>query len=131
MKGDWADMLGRPEDYDQPRDGGVSDARLDQLFGMWAAWMQTGANIARGYPTKTPGVRSSGAQDIDDMYRTDVELRNARMMDAIIDSLPTMERTSISHVYLASVWRLREPMEVVYPRARSMVRAILKRRRVE
>lgn len=130
MRRDWPSMIGRPPDYNDPVDGGVSDARMDYLLGMWADWMKTGYMV-QGYPTRSPGVRSSGAQDFDDMYRTDVELKNAKMMDAVLQSLKPMERDSVAHVWLASVYRLREPIEVVYPRARTSIRAILKRRRVE
>jgi hypothetical protein len=110
-------------------DGGPKDKRLDDLLSNWSAWMRVGT-VGRGYPTKIPGLRSVGGTDFDTMV-SDVDLKLARAIDALIDSLQPNHRVAIHHVHLASVWRLRLPIEDLYPAARVALRVLMARRRVE
>lgn len=117
--------------YDSPTDGGEDDERLTFLLDNWAQWMR-GGRIARGLPTKSPGLRSPAGQDFTDMVE-EVDVRLARAMDAIVDSLPQNERLAILRVkgLTTDVWRLREPWHVLHARARVMIRELMRKRRVE
>lgn len=121
----------RLDSYDSPTDGGERDERLDWLLDNWADWMRSG-RFARGLPTKSPGLRSVNGADFEQMVG-DVDLKLARAIDAIIDSLPNNERLAILRVHglTADVWRLREPWDVLLPRARIQIRALMAKRRVE
>lgn len=116
---------------DEPiTDGGPLDARLDELLGQWATWMHTGT-YGTGYPGRSPGLLS-GKSSIDDQVR-DMQLRLARAMDAMIDSLAPNERLALLRFYglTADVWRLREPWDVLEAKARRSLRAMMKARRIE
>lgn len=117
--------------YDSPTDGGPDDARLDWHLDNWARWMRSGT-LGRGLPTKSPGLRSVGGRDFEDMV-TDVDVRLARSLDAIVDSLPPAERIAILRVkrLTADVWTMREPWDVLHARARITIRTLMRKRRVE
>lgn len=115
--------------YDSPTDGGPEDKRLDWLLDNWGAWMRAG-RYGRGLPTKVPGLRAPGGSDFEGMV-ADVDVRLARAIDAIIDSLPIAERTVIHHVKLASVWRLRVDVYETHTSARRMIRELMRQRRIE
>jgi hypothetical protein len=115
--------------YDSPTDGGPEDKRLDALLDNWRDWMRVG-RYGRGLPTKIPGLRAPGGQDFEGMV-AEVDVRLARAIDAIIDSLPMAERTVIHHVKLASVWRLRVDVYATHQSARRMIRELMRQRRIE
>lgn len=115
--------------YDSPTDGGPEDERLDWLLDNWAAWMR-GGRYARGLPTKSPGLRTQSGNDFEGMV-ADVDVRLARAIDAIIDSLPMPERTAVHHAKLASVWRLRGDIYAIHQSARRMIRELMRKRRIE
>jgi hypothetical protein len=117
--------------YDSLTDGGSDDKRLDWLLDNWAAWMR-GKSGPRGLPTKSVGLRSVAGSDFTEMVDA-VDVRLARAIDAIIDSLPANERLAILRVkgLTADVWRLREPWDVLLVRARIQVRELMRKRRVE
>lgn len=117
--------------YGSVTDGGPEDERLDALLDNWARWMK-GRSGPRGIPTKSPGLRSLAGQDFESMVG-DVDLRLARAIDAIIDSLPNNERIAVlrSHALTLDVWHLREPWDVLLTRARLLIRELMRKRRVE
>lgn len=115
--------------YDSPTDGGDDDVRLSWLLDNWAAWMRDG-RYGRGLPTKIPGLRATGAADFEAML-TDIDVKLARAIDAIIDSLPIDQRTVIHHVKLASVWRLRVDVYATHAAARVAIRELMQRRGIE
>lgn len=84
----------------------------------------------RGLPTKVPGLRSITGSDFEGMV-AEVDVKLARAIDAIIDSLPLPERTVIHHVKLASVWRLRVDVYATHANARRLIRELMRQRRVE
>lgn len=130
MDGHMTMILAMPSDaYDSPTDGGPEDKRLDWLLDNWSRWMR-GGTLARGLPSKSPGLRSPAGADFEDMV-SEVDVRLARAMDAIIDSLPMPERTVIHHLKLASVWRLRIDIYATRDSARVMIRELMRKRRVE
>jgi hypothetical protein len=115
----------------ETEDGGPLDYRLDELLGLWANYMHTGS-VGTGYPPRSPGLASGKSDSIDDQVRR-MDLRLARTMDALIDSLPHNERLAIERRMglTADVWRLRESWEDLEARARRSLRAMMKTRRVE
>lgn len=115
--------------YGSPTDGGDDDERLAWHLDNWAAWMRSG-RYGRGMPTKIPGLRQTGGADFEGMV-ADVDVRLARVIDAIIDSLPLAERTVIHHVKLGSVWRLALDVYATHHSARRMIRELMRQRRVE
>ena len=127
---DWADELPYEPELDDPVDGGVSERRMNWLLGNWGDWMRQGGTPERGYPTRSIGMHSTGANAFDELVR-DVDIKLARVLDAVIDSLSHDQRSAVCNRHLASVWRLRRPQEDVYAEARIEVRMILKRRRVD
>lgn len=117
------------EAREAPVDGGVSEARLDALLGLWADWMSD-PRYGRGYPSRSPGLRSGKGRDFDD-WADAAEIDMARAIDAILDDLDANQRIAVHHRWLASVWRLRLDMGVLYDEARTAIRAALKRRGLE
>jgi len=117
--------------FDSPTDGSKADVSLDFLLNLWAIWMHTGT-YGRGYPRKSPGMRTSRGQDLSEMLQAGND-RLIQAVDAAIDGLPLNERLAILRGYelTADVWRLREPWDVLEARARVMLRAALQERGVE
>jgi hypothetical protein len=53
-------------------------------------------------------------------------------VDTAVDDLPLAERTSVYSVVIGpAVWRLREPIHVVYERARGLLKIRLRARGIE
>ena len=96
----------------------IDDKRFRVLMETWRDWSRTGRWV-EGYPDHSPmfGTARTG-MDWDDLAES-VDGWVAEIIDAEVRGLPLPERTSMHHVWLASVWRLREPMDVVYPRAKA------------
>lgn len=118
--------------YDSSTDGGPDDKRLDVLLDNWKAWMR-GGSLSRGLPTKSVGLRSPSGPDFEGMV-SEVDVRLARALDAIIDSLPPNEYLAVIRakgLQRADVWRLREPWDELYARARVSIRTLTRKRRVE
>jgi hypothetical protein len=122
-------MLAMRDAYDSATDGGEDDKRLDWMLENWAHWMRQRVT-PRGFPTKSVGLRSVGGADFESMVDA-VDVRLARAIDAIIDSLPLNERTAVHHVWLASVWRLRVDIYETHTRARVAIRDLMRKRRIE
>ena len=91
----------------------VSDKRLAEYLDIWAEWMRS-SDTRQQYPVSV--CSSPSSKEFDSMV-SDMEIRQAKAVNAAIDDLPSNERVAVHHVKLASVWRLREPIEIVYDRA--------------
>ena len=117
--------------YDSPTDGSVLDVRLTELLNMWAIWMHTGT-YGRGYPKRSPGLRTGAGPDVSDMLNQG-NRRLIEAVDAAVDSLPHNEALAIRRAYglMADVWHLREPWDVLEARARVLIRERRRERRVE
>jgi hypothetical protein len=93
----------------------MSDGRLDRGADFhlrnWAQWMK-GYEVGIGYGNKSAVVQSPTSSSFDEMvYRMDRQ--NAKIANAIIDSMTPVQQGSIHNVYLASVWRFRgDPIDV-------------------
>lgn len=117
--------------YDSPMDGSVLDVRLTELLNAWAVWMHTGT-YGRGYPRRSPWLRSGGGSDLTEMLGQG-NRRLIAAVDAAVASLPHNEHIAILRAYslTADVWRLREPWPDLEERARIMIREHLRQRRIE
>jgi hypothetical protein len=81
----------------------------------WAAYMQRGTG-ARGYPSRLPVYLTSGLSSWEDLS-DQCDAYAARAVSAALDGLERVERDSVDHVYLLTVWRYPGPVEPVYERA--------------
>jgi hypothetical protein len=79
-----------------------ADRELDNALGAWSEWMRRGS-IARGFPTRTPGIRYRNASDFDELV-VEVDVRLARAVDAVVDDMPARLRSALSVRYLRCVW---------------------------
>lgn len=101
--------------------------RLDWHLDNWAEWMRSGGTTHLRCGTMRGG---SGAADFDDMVQAE-DRRVAQTVDACIESLAPAQQCAIARVHLGQVWRgNREPLELVYARARVSLSGLLRRRAV-
>lgn len=109
----------------------MDDKRLTFLLMTWKEYMQD-PELALGYPSRAAGIRYNPGGDFDGMIES-LDRTMALAVDASIDDLPLNERTSVYATVLdgGRVWRLREPLEVIYERARMMLKSRLKARGIE
>lgn len=110
----------------------MTDDRLSYLLDLWAEYMRGelgGTGMPDGYDSRAH-VGSSTASKAWDAMVNDVERWQAEVIDACIDDLPLNECAAVHCVKLASVWRLREPIQIVYDRAREALKVSLNRRGV-
>lgn len=111
----------------------MTDDRLSYLLDVWAEYMRGelgGSGLPDGYDSRAH-VGSSTASKAWDAMVNDIERWQAETIDACVDDLPMNERVAVHHVKLNSVWRLREPIQDVYLRARETLKVSLARRNVE
>lgn len=99
----------------------MTDDRLSDLLDLWAQWMHE-ADLPEGLPKRSPVAlgRYAVGTDFDEMCES-MDIQQAEAVDAAIGDLPLNERVAVHAVKLSSVWRLREPIDVVYERARGML----------
>jgi hypothetical protein len=84
--------------------GGMSEARLEFHFDNWRRWMKKD-DVTTGYPGKAAGCVGGGySQTFDDMVDAE-DIRCARILDALVNSLEPIERAAIYHRYLYAVFR--------------------------
>lgn len=105
--------------------------RLDALLDLWTRFMRSGEDVRElWYPDSACGCVGGGySQTFDDMVEA-VDARLAESVNAAIDSLPVVEQCAISHKHLWAVYRFREPVVVVYQRARDALAIVLPARGV-
>lgn len=110
----------------------LDDKALSDLLATWKSWCQRD-DTHLGYPSRAAGIRWSPGQDFDEMCDS-LDNRLAMAVDAVVDSLPPNEKAVVRAYVLDAgrhVWRFREPVEVIYARAREMLKIGLNRRGVE
>jgi hypothetical protein len=108
----------------------MDDKRLSYLLETWRDWLNEPA-MHLGYPSTAAGIRWRSADDWEDLV-DHLDETMARAVDTAVDDLPLPERTSVySVVVRPAVWRLREPMHVVYERARGLLKVQLRARGIE
>jgi hypothetical protein len=104
----------------------VTDKQLSMYLDIWAEWTRNYDN-RQHYSSRAHIGSGSGSSEFDAMVSS-MESSQAKVIDAAIDDLPSNERIAVHHVKLASVWRLREPIVVVFARACDMLSLSLARR---
>lgn len=108
---------------DEPKIGGMSEARLEFHFDNWRRWMRRD-DVTDGAPHKAAGCVGGGySQTFDDMADAS-DIRCARIVDALVNSLTPLERAAVYHRYLYAVFRFRD-LEATIARARLRVAAWL------
>lgn len=111
----------------------MTDDRLSYLLDLWAEYMRGhigGRGLPDGFASRAHIGSSTSSREWDAML-ADVERWQAETIDAGIDDLPLNERASVMTVKLAAVYRLREPIQDVYDRARATLKVTLVRRGIE
>lgn len=78
------------------------DRALDNALACWTQWMRSGS-IARGFPTRTPGIRWNAGTDFDELA-SHSDLVLARAVDAVVDDLPARLRSALSVRHLGCRW---------------------------
>lgn len=88
----------------EPMIGGMSEARLEWHFDNWRRWMRQDS-VTDGAPGKAAGCVGGGySQTFDDMADAQ-DIRVARVLDALVNSLTPLERAAVYHQYLYAVFR--------------------------
>lgn len=103
----------------EPLIGGMTVCRLEFHFDNWRRWMRKD-EVTEGAPRQAAGCVGGGySQSFDDMVDA-ADVRCARIVDALVNSLSPVERAAIYHEYLYAVWRLTGLKETL-ERARTKV----------
>lgn len=112
----------------EPMISGMPEGRLEWHFDNWRRYMRRD-DVTDGYPGKAAGCIGGGySQTFDDMVDA-ADVRCARVMDALVSSLSTIERAAINHQYLYAVFRHgRGELEEALLRARYRIAAWLVQR---
>jgi hypothetical protein len=110
----------------------MDDERLRWHLADWTEWHgDRPCDFGRSYPRRAGrGIRSGASQDFDSMV-ADVDRTCAFAVDAIVDSLPPIERASVHHFHLGSCFQtpIAKPhAERAYAQAQQTIKAGLKRR---
>lgn len=108
----------------------MDDKRLSELLETWRDWCRIPSHDL-GYPRTAAGIRYRTGADFEAMCES-MDERLAQAVDVSVDELPLAERTAVHAVVLGPmVWRLREPIQDVFERARAMLKIRLNGRGVE
>jgi hypothetical protein len=104
----------------------LADDRLDELLSLWArSFDNRGALRELTYPDTACGCVGGGySQSWDDLWSAK-ELREIEVVDAAVESLPPTQRCAVEHKHLYAVFRFREPVDLIYGRARQTLRVVL------
>jgi hypothetical protein len=111
----------------------LTDDRLSYLLATWREWISAPEHVADlGYPSRAAGIRYRSGDDFDAMVDS-MDRTMALAVDSAVDDLPLNERTSVYAVIVSGgrVWRLREPIDTVYERARGLLKIRLRARGIE
>jgi hypothetical protein len=96
------------------------EERVEYHLHLWAAWHRA-SRYGRGYPSRSSGFVWGGySQDFDSMV-AESDKHCAVVTDVVIWGLVPAERCSIYVVHLDAVYQLKEPVELVYDRAKGHV----------
>lgn len=117
-----------PIEHWEPKSRDGEHPALDALLAVWRDY-QLGSGSGR-LGMKTQGHWAAGNHDFDSMCE-EVDHRLAEAMDAVIWDLVEIERAAVLSVHLQCMFRMnREPLDVVYMRARLSMSAGLRKRDV-
>lgn len=76
----------------------MDSGRVIFYLDLWRSYMKSDNNKL-GYKSKSTGFNTGGVHSFDDMA-DEVDSESARIVDRVIDDLPTPQKTSIYIVYL-------------------------------
>lgn len=95
----------------------IDDKRFRVLMETWVIWCRQDRWV-EGYADHSPmfGEARSG-MDWQDLEAS-VDGWTAEIIDHEVRGLPMNERVAVHHVWLLAAWRLREPIERIYPQAK-------------
>ena len=97
------EMSALPKEKEEMR-GGMSVLRLEWHFDNWRRYMRRDS-VTDGAPRRAAGCVGGGySQSFDDMADAS-DIRCARIVDALVNSLGPLERAAIYHEYLYAVFR--------------------------
>lgn len=97
----------------------MTDDRIGWHLENWAEWMDRGTAGGAGYSSRASGgMGRSHSRDFDSMV-AESDNRCAIAVDAVLDSMNPAERGSIHHFHIAAVYGFRDPVKLVYDRARA------------
>lgn len=103
----------RPKDTD-PRS--LIDPIADYHLSNWARWMES-YELRIGYDHESAVVGNyTASTSIDDMYDSK-DKNDAKISNAVIESLIPSHQVAIHNVYLSSVWRIRGDLETIFVEA--------------
>lgn len=105
------------------------DKALSDGLEVWARWLTAG-HWVDGYPSRSPMFGDARTSTDWEEWEDDVDLTVALSVDAAMQSLTADERAAVYTVKVRTVNSLREPLEVVYLRARTRLLDVLVRRGV-
>lgn len=100
---------------------GMSEGRLEFHLDNWRRWMRKDS-VTDGYSRTAAGCIGGGySQSFDDMVDAE-DIRCARILDALVNSLEPIERAAIYHRYLYAVFRHgRDQMDAALQRGRMRI----------
>lgn len=94
----------------------TDSAAVEYWLAQWADWMRQHSERL-GYPQRALVCSSGGASEEFDALVERADMQAVIATDAAIRSLEAIEQAAVNHRWLAAVYRLGEPVEVVYARA--------------
>lgn len=96
----------------------IDDKRFRVLMETWRDWHRS-ERMVEGYAEESAVLASNRSRMFEELCE-DVDAWVAEVIESEVNDLPANERISIHHVWLCSVWRVvgREPLEVLYARAK-------------
>lgn len=116
----------RSPDTEKLMEDGRLDRGADFHLRNWAQWMK-GYEVGIGYGHKAAVLQSPASSSFDDMVLR-MDRQNAKIANAIIESLTQMQQVSIHNVYLSDVWRFRGDSVEVFVEAAGRFWEIAQRR---
>lgn len=107
----------------------IDEKRFRVLMETWVEWSRSDRWV-EGYADSCTVVASNRSRVFEELC-DDVDRWVGEVIDSEVNDLPPNERIAVHHVWLLSVWRLREPLEVVYGRAKDRLIEKLEARGIE
>jgi hypothetical protein len=88
----------------------------------WAKWMRRPSlKLGYGQTVGFVGGGTGGYRDVHKEIEDEAGWRSIQVIEAALDGCSPIERMAVSSVHLESVYQFREPVEVVYLRAREKI----------
>lgn len=86
--------------------GPANDVAVERALDVWREHMQAWSHPGRvGFPSRSPVFATGGASESFDHLCEVADRHAGRVMEALIDGLPAIERAALNHRYLGTIWR--------------------------